>query len=140
MTDLPDINVWVALTDAGHRHHARATRYWESESAVNMAFCRITMLGFLRLLCQPKVMLDRVLTVTQAWNAYHSWLDRGVTYLEEPASLEAYLVTFASRSEFIGKQWTDAFLASFAVAANLRLVSFDADFHQFPGLNFLHLT
>ena len=98
------------------------------------------MLGFLRLLCQPKVMLDRVLTPTQAWNAYQSWLDRGVTYLEEPASLEAYLVSVASRSEFIGKQWTDAFLASFAVAANLRLVSFDADFHHFPGLNFLHLT
>ena len=35
--------------------------------------------------------------------------------------------------------WTDAYLASFAIACGCRLVSFDADFVRFPGLNFLHL-
>lgn len=76
---------------------------------------------------------------TEAWNAYQTWRDRGVLYLEEPASLEAYFLSATSRSEFRGKQWTDAYLASFAVTTRARLVSFDADFHQFPGLNFFHL-
>jgi predicted nucleic acid-binding protein len=38
------------------------------------------------------------------------------------------------------RNWTDAYLAAFAVSASLRLVSFDADFKKFPGLDFLHLS
>ena len=36
--------------------------------------------------------------------------------------------------------WPDAYLAALAQTANLRLVSFDADFARFTGLQWLHLT
>lgn len=37
------------------------------------------------------------------------------------------------------KDWSDADLAAFAIAGDLRLVSFDRDFARFPGLDLLHL-
>jgi len=37
------------------------------------------------------------------------------------------------------RNWTDLYLAAFAVAGNLRLVTFDNDFLAFPGLELLHL-
>jgi predicted nucleic acid-binding protein len=38
-----------------------------------------------------------------------------------------------------GGSWTDAYLAAFAMASGSRLVTFDAHFHRYPGLEFLHL-
>ena len=40
---------------------------------------------------------------------------------------------------FSHRLWTDAYLAAFSFASGCRLVSFDADFRRFPGLNFLRL-
>lgn len=33
MTDLPDVNVWLALADENHLHHPRALAYWRGESS-----------------------------------------------------------------------------------------------------------
>ena len=56
VVDLLDINVWLALADENHQHHCRARLYWEKESAARLAFCRVTMLGFLRLATHPRAM------------------------------------------------------------------------------------
>jgi predicted nucleic acid-binding protein len=53
---LPDVNVWLALADENHLHHPRALSYWHEESVPAMVFCRVTMLGFLRLGTHPKVL------------------------------------------------------------------------------------
>jgi hypothetical protein len=37
------------------------------------------------------------------------------------------------------RHWTDAYLAAFAKAGGLRLVSFDGDFTRFGGLDLLRL-
>ena len=39
MNDLPDINVWLALIDKRHVHHAAASRYWADASVQSRAFC-----------------------------------------------------------------------------------------------------
>ena len=44
--DLPDINVWLALVDERHIHHARVRHYWEREATDKLVFCRVTMMGF----------------------------------------------------------------------------------------------
>jgi len=44
VTDLPDVNVWLALADENHLHHPRARVYWQRESASSIAFCRATIL------------------------------------------------------------------------------------------------
>ena len=50
MTYLPDVNVWIALAAERHTLH-RAARHWFSKlQDEKLAFCRLTQLGFLRLL------------------------------------------------------------------------------------------
>ena len=47
--DLLDVNVWLALSTSEHPHHALAHSYWRDASAERLAFCRVTVLSFLRL-------------------------------------------------------------------------------------------
>jgi len=54
--DVPDLNLWLALIDPDHAHHARARYYWETEAAPDIGFCRVTMLGLLRLLTNSRAM------------------------------------------------------------------------------------
>ncbi len=56
MTFLPDVNVWVAIAVAEHEHHDRAARWLESTHGHSLAFCRVTQMGFLRLLTNVHVM------------------------------------------------------------------------------------
>lgn len=136
--DIPDINVWLALTDHNHVHHAPAAHYWEEVAAPKIAFTRITMLGLLRLSTQPRV-LSRTLTPPEAWVVYHDFTALShIQFLAEPAALESHFQTVTA-SEFPHRMWTDAYLAAFAIASDCRLISFDADFSRFPGLHFLHL-
>ncbi|MEO7416556.1 MAG: VapC toxin family PIN domain ribonuclease, partial [Thermoanaerobaculia bacterium] len=66
LIDLPDINVWLAFSVVDHPHHQRARRYWYEESGDQLAFCRLTSLGFLRLATNATVMGGQPLTVPQA--------------------------------------------------------------------------
>ena len=82
MTDLLDVNVWLALADSDHTHHGVASTYWMEQEASEVAFCRVSIMGFLRLITH----------------------------------------------------------AALAITSGCRLVSFDADFQMFEGLNFRHLA
>ncbi len=139
--DLPDLNVWLALSDPDHQHHERARRYWEADAAPQLAFCRITMLGLLRLLTHPKVMHGLPFSPTEAWLAYRSFLALPeVTFLAENSLLERQFIAWTDKATFPHQRWTDAWLAAQAFTTGSRLVSFDSDFLSFPGLTFLHLT
>lgn len=61
--------------------------------------------------------------------------DRRISWLEEPAGLEVHWKPFASQSVASPKLWMDAYLAAFAIAGGLELVSTDHGFLQFAGLN-----
>ena len=74
--DLPDVNVWLAFSEADHEHHSRARRYWYEESGDQLAFCRVTALGFLRLSTNSSAMGGQPLTVSQAWHAYRAFRRR----------------------------------------------------------------
>jgi len=139
--DLLDINVWLALADENHQHHRRARHYWEEESAVRLAFCRVTMLGFLRLVTHPKVMNDQPFSPRQAWQAYQAFRALPeVEFLNDSSTLEEPLSAWAGQPDFPSTLWTDAYLAALALSTNARLVSFDSDFHRFNALQFLHLA
>lgn len=140
MIDLPDLNVWLAMANENHRHHKTARNYWENQSTDTLNFCRITMLGFLRLLTHAKVMGDRPFSPPEAWQAYLNFLALPeVEFLNEPASLEKRLMSFSGKPDFPQSLWTDAYLAALAVESSRRIVSFDSDFTRFKGLDFLHL-
>ena len=138
--DLLDVNLWLALADQNHRHHHAAQHYWTNQSHKKIAFCRITALGFLRLSTHPKV-LSRPLTTTEAWNAYQNYRDQlGVVFIEDSTALDLEFRRHTQLEKCTQPLWTDAYLAALAQHRACRLVSFDADFHTFDGLDFLHLT
>jgi uncharacterized protein len=138
--DLLDINVWLALVDERHVHHTRARHYWEKEAADKLAFCRVTMLGFLRLSTHAQVM-PNPLTVEEAWAIYRQFLSLPVVcLLAEPPGTDTHFEGVSTGGGFVHRLWTDAYLAALAQTSASRLVSFDADFNRFTGLNFLYLS
>ena len=137
--DLLDVNVWLALAHPGHTHHAAAKNYWSGTKA-QPAFCRVSMQGFLRLVTQAAVMGPAVHTPAEAWSIYAAHLQSGRTlFLHESATLEEQVQHYTTKADFNLRDWTDAWLAGFAVTADCRLVSFDGGFKQYEGLDFLHL-
>jgi toxin-antitoxin system PIN domain toxin len=141
VSDLPDVNVWLALADENHSHHTAAQRYWQSQAAPSVAFCRITMLGFLRLATHRNV-LSRPLSPGEAWEIYQRYLaQEDVNFIDETPTLEREFQAIACQSGFLPRLWTDAYLAAFARSAGCRIVSFDTDFRGFlPDRDFLLLV
>ena len=138
--DLPDINVWLALVDETHVHHPAAKDYWDRQSAPRMAFCRVTMLGFLRLSTSSQV-LSKPLSTREAWHVYGQFLALPVIrFLTEPGHIDRRFAALTVDVRLPHRLWTDAYLAAFALSAGCRIVSFDADFQRFDGLDWLHLT
>lgn len=138
--DLPDVNLWLAFTDPNHSQHAAARHYWDELRADSIAFCRITMLGLLRLATSPTVMQGKPFTHGEIWGIYQTYLAMPIVrLLPEPSELDSTFSPLTEAPHFSHRLWTDAYLAAFAITSGCRLVSFDADFSRFPQLNFLHL-
>ena len=122
----PDINVWVALTYEGHAHHSNAAEWFATLSDATFVFCRFTQLGLLRLLTAEAVMSDEVMTQPQAWAAYDRWLqDPRVELVDEPAEIETRFRALTRLRQPATKDWADSYLAAFATAGQLTLVTFD---------------
>lgn len=123
----PDINVWIALTYEGHVHHAKAAAWFAALSPdAAFVFCRFTQLGLLRLLTADAVMGDEVMTQPEAWVAYDRWLqDPRVELVDEPAEIETRFRALTRLRQPATKDWADSYLAAFAAAGQLTLVTFD---------------
>lgn len=139
MTDLLDINVWLALADENHVHHESALNYWQNLSQAEMAFCRVTALGFLRLSTHPQV-LSRPLTPDEGWDIYRRYrAEAHVSFIEDSEEIDRGFMALTRRPEFLHHLWTDCYLAALAQLRGCRVVSFDADFKHFAELKFLQL-
>jgi toxin-antitoxin system PIN domain toxin len=140
VTDLPDADLWVALSVPAHPHHARAKGYWSTQGAADRAFCRTTWLALPRLLSEPRVFGSDALDGPAAWHILEQWMSRPeVRYLHEPDGIEELMRHWALSLDIRGGDWTGAYLAAFATANGCRVVSFDAGFARYPGLSWLHL-
>ena len=127
----PDVNVWVALTYAGHRHYNVAKAWFEAlDTEARVCFCRFTQLSLLRLLTTSAVMgVDEVMTQAQAWDAYDRWLADGhVLFLEEPPDLDVSFRALSQQRFPSPRTWSDSYLAAFAIASGLHFVTFDQAF------------
>ena len=92
----------------------------------SLVFCRLTQLGLLRLLTTEAVMGDEVMTQPQAWAAYDRWhQDPRVNVVDEPAEIEARFRALTRLRQPATKDWADSYLAAFATAGELTLVTFD---------------
>ena len=126
----PDLNVWIALTYTKHVHYDCAQRWFTAlPEDAHLCFCRLTQIGFLRLLTTSAVMGDEVLSRAGAWNLYDDWLkEGGASYLEEPPSIESAFRSFTQSRNAAPKDWADSYIAAFTSASELRLVTFDRGF------------
>jgi len=130
----PDLNVWLALSVAGHSHSADAWT-WANllPRETRLIFCRYTHIGLLRLLTHQTVMGEQTLTVRKAWSVYDRWLaDPRVDFYPEPRNADAEFrrVTepFGARpaSKWIG----DAWLLASSNGLQSTLVTFDRALYQ----------
>lgn len=137
MPSLCDVNFLVPVCYDHHVFHAGALRWLASNSrAGEFVVCRASQLGLLRLLNNPAAMREDVLTVDEAWRVFDALMrDDRFAFAVEPPGLEAALRRLMRGAAFSPKRWQDAYLAAFAVAGRLSLVTFDAAFRQFDGLD-----
>lgn len=129
----PDVNVWVALSYDRHVHHFAAFRWFGALAPTSrLFFCRLTQLGLLRLLSAPVVMgPDQAMSQQEAWKAYDSWLeDQRVEFLDEPSGLESAFRVLTRSLQASPKDWADSYLAAFAQASRLTVVTFDRAFQN----------
>ncbi|MPY87941.1 MAG: PIN domain-containing protein [Luteitalea sp.] len=146
MVSLCDSNVWLALTLSKHIHH-RVVRNWFDtvQTSGSAFFCRATQQALLRLLTNASVLApygNAPLTNRKAWAAYEALLgdDRIALRTEEPPEVESRWKDLALRDTSSPKLWMDAYLAAFALTAGYRMVTTDASFRQFSGLDVLILS
>ena len=121
---LLDVNVLIALLDADHLHHRRATAWLAANIAAGWASCAITQNGCVRIMSQPGYpnplptarVAERLRDATQT--AHHRFVPGTLSLLDgEHFDVEQLLGH---------RQVTDAYLLGLAVAHRLRLVTFDA--------------
>ena len=133
---LPDVNLWLALAFQAHIHHVTAKEWFEKSASEGCAFCRMTQQGFLRLATNPKAFGSEAVSLSAAWDLYDAFLaDPRIYYVEEPANLEPLWRSHTQGRAFSPKVWNDAFLAAFAQAASMTLVTFDRGFAQYKRVN-----
>lgn len=122
---LLDVGVWLAAAWSGHLHHA-ATASWFGGQDDDLRLCRVTQMGLLRLLSNPAVMGDDVLRRADAWRVIDRFRgDDRVHWSGEPAELEQAWRAMSARDDNSHRLWTDDYLAAFAQAADLSLVTLD---------------
>lgn len=138
---LCDSNVWLALALSKHVHHTIASNWLKGvDETASICFTRATQNTFLRLLTNASVLRpygNPPLTNREAWNVYGALLvdDRIVFREEEPAGVETHWKKFALRDTASPKIWMDAYLAGFALAGGYLMVTTDAGFKQYRGLD-----
>jgi uncharacterized protein len=143
---LCDTSVWIALSIRNHAHHPPAQTWLGSVNASrSIFFCRDTQRSFLRLLTNSSLMNRYGLsaqTNAQAWSAYEAVIaDTRIAFQpDEPESTERYWRSYSSRQSASPHVWMDAYLAAFARAGGYRLVTVDAGFRQYDGIDLLVIS
>ncbi|MBV8845839.1 MAG: hypothetical protein JO307_23770, partial [Bryobacterales bacterium] len=123
------LNVWLALSVAGHSHNSEAWRWFDFVAGdVRLVFCRYTQIGFLRLLTNSAVMGKETLTLQKAWTIYENWLqDTRVDYYPEPRGMDlAFREATAPFAAQTASKWIgDCYLLAYAKQSDATLVTFD---------------
>jgi uncharacterized protein len=124
MRALLDVNVLIALLDADHTLHSRATAWFASHARSGWASCPITQNGCARVMAHPKypnavpvrAVMNRLRDATAG--ALHEFWPDDVSLLD---------ARVADPTRIHGpRQLTDLYLLALAVRHDGRFVTFDA--------------
>jgi len=138
---LLDVGVWLAASWGRHIHHGVAATWFDHQEE-NLAMCRVTQMSLLRLLSNPGVMSEDVISRGDAWRVIDQLrADARVIWAEEPAQLEAVWRAISARDETSHKLWTDDYLAAFAQSAGATLATLDHKLgDRYPSIRVETLT
>jgi len=133
----PDVNVWLALSVAGHRHSVESWNWLNLLSReTRIIFSRYTQVGLLRLLTHQSVMGDQTLTVRKAWTVYDRWInDPRVEMYPEPRGIDvAFREATAPFSKRPASKWIgDCYLLAYAKQNHAVLATFDQALYELAG-------
>ena len=137
---LADVNILLALFVIHHAHHDFAVRWFGGVSAGEVSLCRAVQLALIRLMGNRTIMGKYVLSASAAWQVIDEFLrDERVRFVAEPIQIDAVFPVMLRYSIPTNKLVADPWLAAFAIASSSRLVTLDAGFRQFKGLDLLLL-
>jgi toxin-antitoxin system PIN domain toxin len=130
MRALLDVNVLIALLDAGHIHHQRARQWLEQEIENGWVSCPLTQNGCLRIMSQPSY--PQALPL----QAVAQRLSQALAHPRHTFIADDYSLLDAGQlnwNHLLGhRQVTDCYLLGLAVRHQCRFVTFDARFS--PGI------
>jgi len=142
-----DTNVWLAAVFTTHPFHVLAQNALQRATPAEPAvFCRATEQSFLRLASTPSLLKlygAEGLTNRDALLALNALQGlRQVCVRDEPRGALPLWHALSARDSASPKVWMDAYLAAFATAGGLRMVTPDRDFKNFVphGLDLILLS
>ncbi len=132
---LPDVNVLLALMFEAHQHHPPAREWFDGIPDDSGMMCRMTQTALLRLATNPALFGREALRLSEAWVCYDSLMDDPrLEYALEPLGLDHLWRRLTTTRSYSPKVWNDAYLAAFARAGGLTVVTFDKAFRSVPDL------
>ena len=127
---LPDVNIWVALSDPAHIAHEPATEWLRGSHGARLLLCPVTEAGFVRIAASPLVgkksiadamrMLEEIAALP---NVAH--LPISNSWLELVRPITPHLHGY--------RQVTDALLLGLAIRQNAVLVTLDRRIQALAG-------
>ncbi len=137
---LLDVGVWLAAIWGGHGQHKKVATWFQDEPGP-LFLCRVTHMSLLRLLSNPALMGEDVVSRRVAWQLMDKLRsDERVAWADEPTQLEPVWRAISSRNDHSHKLWTDDYLAAFAQAAGISIATLDRGFaKRYPSITTITL-
>ena len=139
MRALLDVNVLIALLDAAHIHHQRASQWLEQSLHHGWASCPLTQNGCLRIMAQPAYPQALPIAAVAQRLGQAAATPAHLFIADDYSLLDADSLHWP---QLLGhRQVTDAYLLGLAVRHGCRFVSFDArvNLAAVPGAKAEHL-
>ncbi len=139
MRALLDVNLLIALLDAAHIHHQRASQWLEQSLHHGWASCPLTQNGCLRIMAQPAYPQALPLAAVAQRLGQAAATPAHLFIADDYSLLDADSLHWP---QLLGhRQVTDAYLLGLAVRHGCRFVSFDArvNLAAAPGAKAEHL-
>ncbi|CAN5213927.1 type II toxin-antitoxin system VapC family toxin [soil metagenome] len=132
-----DSNIWLILAIPQHEFHA-VVEDWVSQQSDTFEFCRSTQQSYLRHLTNQSTFKRYGIPAfsnNDAWAFFNQIIQAtNVVFMDEPQGLSPIWERFSQHKQPSPKLWMDAYLAAFAVAADIKFVTTDSGFRQYPDL------
>ncbi len=136
---LVDVNVLIYAHNEADERFPRASAWFEhlmSGSDI-AAFCWETVNGFIRI-STNRAALPASLTLSEAFGIVRGWLGQPNSVFLGPTQDHLDVVCRTSiAAKAVGRRYSDAVLAAYAISHNARFASSDKHFRMFDGLRLI---